>query len=64
MNIAILTVASLGLVFSAGAFLVSAKTAHELKKAKTRIEADVESVKSKVSHNAAVVKTALGSMEF
>lgn len=60
MNIALLTISSLSLVASLGTFAIMAKTANELKKAKT----EVDDLKTKVTNNAAVVKTALGQLEF
>lgn len=59
MNTAILIVSSASLVCSVGTLLIMIKTAHELKVAKD----EVEVVKTKVSHNAKVVKTALAQME-
>lgn len=64
MQIAILTVSSLSLIASAGSFMILAKMAKEMHTAKTQIEAELEGVKAKVTHNAKVVKAALGSLEF
>lgn len=60
MNVALLTITSLSLVTSVSTLLVLGKMAKELKAAKTEVDA----VKTKVNHNAQVVKAALGSMEF
>lgn len=59
MNTAILIISSASLICSVSTLLIMAKTARELKLAKD----EVETVKAKVSHNANVVKTALGALE-
>lgn len=63
MHIAILTVASLSLVCSAGTLIIMAKTAQELKTTKHKVEEDIQIVRTKVARNAAVVKTALSELE-
>jgi hypothetical protein len=63
MNIAILTISSLSLVCSAGTLLIMAKTAKEMQNAKTQVDRDIENIKSKVTHNAKVVKTALSALD-
>lgn len=63
MNIATLIVSSAALVCSAGTLLIMAKTARELQHGKEQVEAEVAALKSKVSRNAQVVKTALGQLE-
>ena len=63
MNVAILLVSSASLICSAGCLCIMAKTAHELKKAKTQVDTKVAEVERKVTRNAAVVKTALNQLE-
>lgn len=60
MNIAILIVSSASLVCSAGCLAILVIGAKEA----TAIKTEIETVKTKVAHNAKVVKTALGSLEF
>ena len=62
MNIAILTVSSLSLVISTGTFFIMAKTAKELKKAKTQIEHDVLIAKNDIAHKVAIAKAAIEEM--
>lgn len=64
MNFAILTVSVLSLATSTATLLIMAKTAHELKAAKTQVESEVKDLKTKVNNNARVVKSALSAMEF
>lgn len=59
MNTALLIVSSASLLCSAGSLLILMKAVHELKLAKDEVEA----VKTKLNHNAKVVKTALGALE-
>lgn len=64
MQYAILGIASLSLVCSAGTLVIMAKTAKELKTAKITVETKVQDVEAKVNHNAKVVKAALSQLEF
>lgn len=64
MQTATLVISSVGCLFAIGAFGVSLKTALELQKAKKTVDIEITNVKAKVSHNAGVVKTALGNLEF
>lgn len=63
MNVAILTISSLALGVGIVNLAIMAKTAKELKAAKTEVESQIEVVKAKVNHNAKVVKTALSALE-
>lgn len=63
MNIAILIISSASLICSAGCLCIMAKTAKELQAAKAEVDTEVASLKTKVSRNAQVVKTALGQLE-
>jgi hypothetical protein len=63
MQTATFIFSGVGMVFAAGAFAVSLKTALELKKAKTHGENEIKKVKTKVAHNAKVVKTALSQLD-
>lgn len=62
MQTATLIFSGVGCVFAIGAFGVSLKTALELKKAKKTVDAEIGKVKTKVSHNAKVVKNALDGL--
>lgn len=59
MNIALLIVSSASLVCSGCCLAILLKGAKEAQ----GIKAEVETVKAKVTHNAKVVKTALGALE-
>lgn len=63
MQIATLALAGLSAAASVGCFLIMAKTAKDLRETKARVEADVVGIKTKVSHNAGVVRAALGALE-
>lgn len=63
MQTATLIFAASGCVLAGLGFAVSLKTALELKKAKTQIDTEVGKVKSKVVHNAGVLKTALAELD-
>lgn len=63
MQIAILTVASLSLVASAGTLLIMAKTAKELKDTKARVEADVETFKNKTDRNVQRIRNTINDLE-
>lgn len=64
MQIAILSFSIIGAVTGTASLLIMAKTAKELKAAKTEVQAEVSDVKRKVNRNAAVVKTALSQLDF
>lgn len=64
MQTATLVISSIGCVFAIGAFGVSLKTALELQKAKKTVDTEIDSIKTKVAHNAGVVKTALDNLDF
>lgn len=63
MNVAILTISSLSLVVSLGTLAIMAKTAHELKTAKTQIEYDVQVFKEKTDRNVSRIKSTLNDLE-
>lgn len=63
MQTATLVFAASGCVLAGLSFAVSLKTALELKKAKTNVDHEIVKVKQKVSHNASVVKRALGEIQ-
>ena len=63
MKFAILAISSLSLICSAGTLVIMAKTAKELQAGRVKVETEIETVKTKVARNAAVMKTALAQME-
>ena len=58
MNTTLLVISSASLVCSAGTLFIMVKVARELKTAKD----ELETVKTKISHNAKAVKTAFSAM--
>lgn len=62
MQTATFAMAGVSMVASLGTLLLLAKIAKEGLSAKARAEAEIESVKVKVEHNAKVIKTALSGL--
>lgn len=63
MQIAILTFSIIGAATGTASLLIMAKTAKELKAAKTQVDTEVADVKRKVTRNAQVIKAALSDLE-
>ena len=63
MQIATLGFSIIGAVTGTASLLIMAKTAKELQAAKKQIDGEITTIKTKVSRNAQVVKTALGQLD-
>lgn len=63
MNVAILIISSASLICSAGCLCILVKGAKEAQALKTHVETEVETVKTKVTRNAQVIKDALSQLE-
>jgi hypothetical protein len=63
MQFAILGLSAVGAVTGVASLVIMLKTAKKLDTFSKKVKQDVNGVKSKVTHNAAVIKTALGQLE-
>lgn len=64
MQIAILTFSVIGAASGVASLVIMARTAKKLDETGQRVKTDVDGLKTKVNKNAAVLKAALGQMEF